>query len=64
MERKRNEYFVIAYDIFDFSEQSVDWTRDRVTRGFGEFEDCGIESPTFTDYFLVPLQDNLFATIR
>lgn len=39
MERKRNEYFIIAYDIFDFSEQSVDWTRDRVTRGFGEFED-------------------------
>lgn len=39
VERKRNEYFVIAYDIFDFSEQSVDWTRDRVTRGFGEFED-------------------------
>lgn len=39
MERKRNEYFIIAYDIFDFSEQSVDWTRDHVTRGFGEFED-------------------------
>lgn len=39
VERKRNEYFIIAYDIFDFSEQSVDRTRDRVTRGFGEFED-------------------------
>lgn len=41
MERKRNEYFIIAYDIFDFSEQraSLDRTRDRVTRGFGEFED-------------------------
>lgn len=26
VERKRNEYFIIAYDIFDFSEQSVDRT--------------------------------------
>lgn len=39
--------------------QSRVWIGEIVSRGGSVNSRTGIESPTFTDYFLVPLQDNL-----